>query len=121
MSKSFDINIITLDRPETLLCMLTGSLELSSTMELENILKKLIVTNREKIIFDLGQVSYINSQGFSSFLAVQKKLSAGKGGVVLVAANKRLRYILDLTGFYQAIPVYDNLEEALQKDVLFQA
>lgn len=119
MNSSFKIEISKLDKPNTLLCVLTGALELKSTMELETVLEQVLEKGEQKVIIDLKQVSYINSQGLNAILKLQRQLSQHGGGVIIVGPPKRLLNVIDLTGFDQAVHVYDNLAQAYLNDELF--
>jgi|GEM_PF-874763 len=117
---SFHMDITPSVMPGVLVCTITGSLDISTSGELEQTARQQIQVGSEILVFNLAGVEYINSQGLSALLSLHKSLDRQGGALILVAPIERVRKIFEVTGLDLAIPSYASLEEAMRKDPALQ-
>lgn len=111
---------VALDNPQCMLCELSGSIELGSTLALDRQLNLLVQNGQRCLVIDMKAVDFINSQGLGIFLAVNKNLNRQGGGLIIIGAKCRVADAIELTGLDQAVSVYADLAHALLHDPLFK-
>jgi anti-sigma B factor antagonist len=60
-------------------------------------------------------VGYISSVGFRVLLATLKECRAKNGDLVIVAPQKNIVELLEMSGFTNLLKVYPSVEEAVTK------
>lgn len=78
--------------------------------ETDYILKKNYVKN---IIFDFQEVSFMDSAGIGMIMGRYKKIIHNGGKIFVSNVSKGIRRILRMSGLYQIVEDYDNVEEGL--------
>ena len=73
--------------------------------------KDLISTSRQ-IVLDLGQVTYIDSSGLGTLVALYTSARSAGGNIKLASLNSRSRELLQVTRLYTVFETYDSAEEA---------
>ncbi|MBN2183692.1 MAG: anti-sigma factor antagonist [Candidatus Krumholzibacteriota bacterium] len=91
-----------------------GHLDSSSASDLENVLERTYESGINKIIVNLGEVSYISSGGWGIFTGRVKALREGKGDVVLTSMSPEVFDIYELLGFQDVIEHFQTVEEAVE-------
>jgi anti-anti-sigma factor len=119
MNSQFTFEVQRADRPDTFVCKVSGSVDISTSSELEQIGIKLIQNCSERLVFDFSELTYINSQGLGALLSLHKALDKKAGGVLVIGMNDRVKRVFDITGMDTAITSYPTLADALAKDPLF--
>ena len=71
------------------------------------------VTSKKNLIFDLRDVTLMDSSGIGLILGRYKLIKMLDGGVALCNANSTVKKIIDLSGITKIIPYYKNCEEAI--------
>ena len=62
-------------------------------------LTKLADEGHFNVVIDMSETSYISSVGLRALLAMQKKVNANDGSMVIRGAGDAIREIFDVTGF----------------------
>ena len=65
------------------------------------------------IVFDLSQVSFVDSSGFGVLIVASNRARQAGGSVALVDPPEMVRKILAGTQLQQAFSVYDRVEDAV--------
>ena len=68
-----------------------------------------------KLVIDFSGLEYISSAGLRSLLTLAKKLKGGGGDLVLCNLKGIVQEVVKLAGFDQFLPVFGNLQEAMQQ------
>lgn len=67
------------------------------------------------LIFDLSDLSYINSKGIGFLVSMQAHLSKENKKLAIVNPSETVSDVMALVGINQIIGVYDSLEKAYQE------
>ncbi|MGH9727296.1 MAG: STAS domain-containing protein [Candidatus Acidiferrales bacterium] len=79
--------------------------------ELRKVVKDLLVTCN-RIVLDLGGVSYIDSSGLGALAGLYAAAKNAGGEIKLANLNARLRDLLQMTRLLTVFDVYDHAEAA---------
>ena len=108
------IKIYDARTPSTKVIGLEGEMDEPSLQDIklniDPILNDLAVT---RVIFDLKDLSYINSKGIGYLVAVHTHLSKNKRKLILCSAQEPVIDVMSLVGLTSIIPHHETLEEAL--------
>ncbi len=67
----------------------------------------------KNILFDLTDISFIDSSGLGVILGRYRKVKDIKGNVVIANSDSKIVKLLNLSGITRLIPVYPNKAQAL--------
>jgi anti-sigma B factor antagonist len=82
------------------------------TEAVRNKVKEVIEAGHQRVILDLGGVSYIDSAGLSTLVACYISARKAGGEVKLLNLTKFVRDLLQITRLSTVFETYDNLEAA---------
>lgn len=71
---------------------------------------RILIANKKKIIFDVSQTDYIDSDGFGLIIGVHRN---EVNMAVVCARNKRVRQMFNLLGLQNTFGIHDTMEEAV--------
>lgn len=97
---------------DVLIVNLTGRMETSAAISLEQKVNQLIDSGERKIILYMGQVNYMSSSGLRALLGLAKRLENEGGALVLSCLSEQVRELTVLAQLDQIIPVYHSNGEA---------
>ena len=117
---NFSIQTQRMTSPDYYFCRLSGSIDMKTALILEENLFSLAVRGDERLLLDMSAVEYINSQGLSVLLELQKRLSLKAGGVALAGAGQQVKDVISMTGVYKVVSIYKDTQEALSLNPWFQ-
>ena len=83
------------------------------TAALRETVKKLLTETRQ-IVLNLGGVTYIDSVGLGTLVALYSSARAAGGGVKLVNLTKQVGDVLQITKLLTVFEVYDNEQDAVR-------
>lgn len=72
----------------------------------------LVETDSKIVLFDLSNLSNVDSTGISMLIVMNKKLKEGGHKFALVGVNPTIMAALNVMRINQLIPVYDSIDEA---------
>jgi anti-sigma B factor antagonist len=78
---------------------------------LREVVKGLLAT-RNRIVLDLGGVSYIDSSGLGTLAGLYAAARSAGGAIKLANLGSRMRDMLQMTRLLTVFDVYDRAEEA---------
>ena len=81
--------------------------------ELRDVVKKLVTQNNQ-IVLNLGGVSYIDSGGLGTLVALYTTAHNSGGGIKLSNLTQRVGDLLQVTKLLTVFEVFDSEEEAIQ-------
>ena len=98
----------------TLIVQLDGDLDHhSATLIREEIDQSIIYYNASKLIFDLKNLSFIDSSGIGIIMGRYKLMQERSGQVSLAGINMRTNKLINVSGLRKIIPVFSNVQDAL--------
>ena len=107
------MDLATETRGEVTIVKVEGDVNGVTCGRLEEALGGMISDGRTRIVLDLQDVRYISSAGLRVLLTTTKRLGAD-GGFALSRPGPAVRQVLDVTGFSAILPLYEDLEAAVQ-------
>ena len=98
------------------LIKLGGRLDSTNASDLDVALSSLINDGVSNIILSCESLRYVSSAGLSVFLKSFREISAHNNGhFSLCAVADNIKRVLNITGFSDFIPVYDDSRQARQQ------
>jgi anti-sigma B factor antagonist len=94
------------------LLTLSGSLNAASAKELKERVGALVKENRVKLILHMGGVDFIDSSGLGSLVSSLRAVNERKGDVKVVALQKQVRTIFELTRLHCIFGIFDDVDAA---------
>ena len=95
---------------------LTGRLDLGGSEILAERLHELIDAGQRRLIIEGQALDYISSAGLRVLLVAAKRLKTLDGRIVLASVKPNIKEALETAGFKSILPIYDNADQAAQKD-----
>ncbi len=89
-----------------------GRLDASGAPPVEQELRQHLLRGRTQIIVDLGETSYISSNGLRVLLVALKAARKNGGSLKLCCLSTRLIEIFEMVGFDQVFEIYETRAEA---------
>lgn len=107
---------ISKENEQTILATLKGRIVDTDTANLliAGIVEAL-VPPVNKVIVDLGEIDYINSNGLNSLISILTKTRTRGGEVVLININDKIQKLMLITKLNTVFTSADSIEEALTK------
>lgn len=88
-----------------------GSINTITSLILQNEVEQIYESKPEIIMFDMKQISYINSQGLRVILKVQRAMKPRGGRVVLINLQPHIKEVFDIINALPAQRIFVNREE----------
>ena len=89
---------------DTLVVMLSGRLDTTTSPQLEKALQENLDGIRA-ITFDFADIEYISSAGLRVLLSTQKHMNASDGAMKLIHVNETVMEVFDITGFTDILTI----------------
>jgi anti-sigma B factor antagonist len=93
-----------------------GEIDVASAPALRECLNQTIDAGRRRLVVDLRQVSFLDSEGLGVLVGVYRRLRGHDGSIRLVCADGLVVRILRLTGLDRVFPLHASLTDALGAD-----
>nr|MBO4518047.1 anti-sigma factor antagonist [Clostridia bacterium] len=93
---------------ETLTVYLKGELDEFSALGAKSVLDKLILDNinSEKIVFDLSEITFMDSTGIGLLIGRYKKIKQFNRRAYITGANVATEKVIQLAGLYRIMPKF---------------
>ena len=91
-----------------------GRLDAAAASQLEAHVASLLAEGKNKIVVDLGGVSYISSTSLRVLLVAIKRAQGGSGDLKLCCLSPRVHDIFRMAGFTTIFPIHGTEEEAVR-------
>src|SRR5258706_9439598 len=101
------------DREGIAILALKGRLTVGEASSLREKVSEVLAAGRKNVIFDLGQVDYIDSTGLGSMVICFTTLKKAGGALKLVNPNKRNIELLLLTKLHTIFEVFSDEQDAV--------
>jgi anti-sigma B factor antagonist len=100
--------------PDIAVLEMSGKITLGNNChQVEWTAEKLVNERRTKIVFDLTNISYVDSTGIGIIVTVAGKMKEAGGALRVAGANKHVEHILKLTSVDQLVPLYPTAVAAI--------
>ena len=96
------------------LLKLNGRLDAASAKELRSRVDALVKENRVKLIIHMGGVDFIDSSGLGSLVSSLRAVNERNGDVKVVALQKQVRSIFELTRLHRIFGIYEDVDAAMK-------
>ncbi|HEX5596446.1 MAG TPA: anti-sigma factor antagonist [Micromonosporaceae bacterium] len=94
-----------------------GELDLATAPLLQDPVDKLLDQGRNRIVFDLTELSFCDSTGLSVFLRTKNACDETGGVVRLAAPGRGVLRILQVSGLVEVLETYPTVAEAAAADI----
>jgi len=91
---------------------LSGELDLSNAAEVGRTLDDACARDPDRLVVDLGDVTFIDSTGLGVLTAARLKLRS-RNALLLLRPQLETRRALEISGLSRQMPIFDSLEQAL--------
>ncbi len=81
--------------------------------EFNNSINRLLDENKNNIVIDFGNISYVDSTGLGIILRGYKTVKNAGGDIKIASLNERMSSLLEITKLNTIIDLYDNADTAL--------
>jgi len=102
-------------RENTLIISAKGRMDVFCAPEFERTMERRIHEGKIDFVIDFSEISFISSSGLRSLLAIAKKLETKGGKLVLSGPKDAVKRVLEISGFYRLIPIYESVAAAVEK------
>ncbi len=92
----------------------TGELDLGSAPRVRELAIRHLLQGDRSLVIDLAGVDFIDSTGLGTLVAILKRARSLGAELHLVVPNERIRHIFELTGLTTALPMHDDLDDAVK-------
>ena len=93
--------------------VLSGQLTIGSEGQLSEAIDTLLAADRNRILLDLRQVSYMDSVGVGELVSNFRTLTRLGGALKILGVTRRVRDTLSLTQLLPILEVFDDEETAV--------
>jgi anti-anti-sigma factor len=101
------------ENPDVSIVSVKGYVDTTTSVELEESLKRLLRKGRFNIIIDLGGVNYISSAGWGIFISEIKAIRENGGDLKLASMVGDVYEVFELLEFQTILESYDSIDEAV--------
>ncbi|MCK5686067.1 STAS domain-containing protein [bacterium] len=91
---------------------LEGKLDIDSELYFKKKMTALMEKGYHQLIFDMEEVTYINSFGLGVLTNVWRKVKAQQGALRLVCLSPKIKRLFQLTWLTKVFELFETLEEA---------
>ena len=94
------------------LVSVSGRLDQTQSNELEAHLMGLLEEGHDRLVIDLGEVTFVNSGGLRCLVTIWRRAREHGGNVVLCTLSDRISEVFTIVGFNKVFDIYSNRESA---------
>lgn len=72
-----------------------------------------VLANRKKVVFDLGELDFVDSSGLGALLSSLRQLNGQGGDLKLCNLTKGVRALVELVRMHRVFDIFNSREEAV--------
>ena len=91
----------------------SGDVDASSSIYLDNALEEAVGNNEQKIIVDCTELNYISSAGLGVFMSYIQEFENSDTKMVLFGMNAKVKNTFEILGLDQLLKITDDKEQAI--------
>ena len=99
----------------TMVCRIVGRLDASTGPHLESAVASAFGGGNPRILFDMGEVTFVSSAGLRAILMTAKQAAAAKGGLAIFGLRSGVNEVFEISGLHKFIPIASDETEARSK------
>ena len=111
MQSDFRVEVRT--EGQAAVVVVRGELDLATSPELEEQLRRIWDTGNEQLVIDLRELEFMDSTGLSIIVKAHQRLTDEGRQLSLVRGSQQVQRLLDLTGVSERLKLVDTPEEIL--------
>jgi anti-sigma B factor antagonist len=96
-----------------LLIKVSGEVDASSSIFLDNALEEAVGNHEKKIVVDCSELNYISSAGLGVFMSYIQEFENNGVQMVLYGMNPKVKNTFEILGLDQLLKITDDKEQAL--------
>lgn len=100
--------------PDVAILRLKGILYASTLAQFDKAFQSALVVSKKKMVFDLGDTTYISSGGWSMLLVCQQRVKEAGGDILLAGMKPEVHDAFELLEYDKVLRLFTNTEEALK-------
>jgi anti-anti-sigma factor len=89
-----------------------GRIDSNTAPQLESVINGLIEKGRHNLVFDASEITFVSSAGWWALIRIQKTCK-GRGELVLVKLDAKIRASMDLVGIGSYFKIYEDVTTAV--------
>jgi anti-sigma B factor antagonist len=90
-----------------------GRMDTTVAIETEKAVDRILKENKNRLLFDLGDLEYLSSYGLRIILNAAKKIKMMEGKFILCSLVANIKEVFDICGFSANIPMADSVESGI--------
>ena len=90
---------------------LSGTLDIVSAKEADRVLSPLVATAPKVVIFDLGELRFLDSTGIGALLAARRGIDVKGGKAFFTNMQPQIRKVFDIVQALPASAVFKSMKE----------
>lgn len=107
------LTVGTHERGEMVVVSVAGELDMATAPQLQDQITDLLDRGRNRLVFDLTEVSFCDSTGLSVFVRAKNSCDEAGGSVRLAAPQRGVLRILEVSGLVEVLQTYPTVDEAV--------
>ena len=76
---------------------------------------EMIKPTSKNIIFDLSNLSFMDSSGIGIIMGRYKMINNINGKAIIACSNMHIVKLLEMSGIQSIIPIFDNIDKAIKR------
>ena len=107
------LTVQTEQRGDKVVVSVAGELDMATAPQLQDQISDLLERGRNRLVFDLADVSFCDSTGLSVFVRAKNSTDDAGGEVRLAAPQRGVLRILEVSGLVEVLQTYPTVDEAV--------
>ncbi|MCA9410608.1 MAG: STAS domain-containing protein [Candidatus Omnitrophica bacterium] len=103
------------EKKNATIVQINGELDVANAMELSDYLTGLFKKFPKRVILNLEAVNYIASSGLAMLVAALKKSRETRVPFAICGLSPMARKAVEMTTLHEILPIYENVDESLNK------
>jgi anti-sigma B factor antagonist len=92
---------------------LVGRLDSLVVKDLKNRIHTLIQQGQVKLVFDMSEVSFMDSSGLGGIVSALRAVSQAGGDIRIASLQPRVRALFELTRLHQVFQIFSDVDAAV--------
>jgi anti-sigma B factor antagonist len=97
-----------------LIVSLNGDFDIENSQALKTEVRKKISSENPNVVIDLSSVSYVDSSGLGTLIAIQKDARFNGGSLSIVGASEQIKRVMKMTNLDKLFDFYSSLDEVVK-------
>ena len=110
------LTVQTEEHGDAVVVSVAGELDMATAPRLQDQITDLLDRGRNRLVFNLAEVSFCDSTGLSVFVRAKNSCEEAGGEVRLAAPQRGVLRILEVSGLVDVLNTYPTVDEAVAAD-----